>query len=1167
MTAPTTILALVRRTGGFYHGELLSGLAREVGAGGGRLLVVQTMDPGTDTDDYLGELSFDSAVGWADTDGIVVVAQAVSESYVRRLPTTGKPVVLASHQVAGLSLPSVLPDNRGGIRAAVDHLVAHGHTRLGFIGSTDQHDYRERYAAFREAVRLHGLDDDDALFYEATNFAESGGEAAARQLLARDTRPSAVVTACDPNALGAIRALTAAGLTVPHDIAVIGFDNTEAAAYGTPSLSTVNQRFEEIGALAGKLVLAAVHGAPVPPIAHTPRAAGVVTRESCGCRSELVDGSRPLTRHAPSAADSRRHELEATLSAVLGDTQAQRDGVISAAIDDVERLVIRSGVIEEREVRSLTARLQALTPDRETMHRVASALRQHVVTTVDAAADTHDAATPIGATLVEAALLELQLRGVISRARRLDDVVLEHHDVAGALIAAQGGAPERLEWLKRSTVRSAVLGLWTAGTGDGGLRLAGVHDPLGSTMLQDELDTVVPVGSFPPVELLDHLDARTGEVCLVVCVRTAARDWGLLAAPTRIDVDSSRETFLHWSSLLCAALEVRELQASARASEERLARVAAASHDGLWELDLRTSALDLSERCREIVDAPSDERLTSAFWFSTVHPEDRARVEEGVERAAAQKDDDAVELEYRVIRPEGSHRWVLSRAIGVQDDSGHVSRVLGSLADVTPRKELEEQLRHGALFDAVTGLPNRRLFLDRLRSAVEQRRRQPSVGYAVVFLDLDGFKLVNDSLGHLAGDQLLAVVGTRLGHELRAVDTAARFGGDEFAVLLFDPAPDQVLAVVRRIQQRIAEPVVVAGQEVVVTASVGVAFSAAGYVDAEEVLRDADIAMYDAKARRRGSASVFEGAMHARATHRLRTRTEIRSALADRQFVVHYQPILPTVGGVVTRFEALVRWQHPERGVLLPGEFLPAMAGDETAVALGAWVVDEVCRQIADWRRDVPHEVAVSVNLSHEEFWSDGLIPTLREALSRHGVDPRALVVEITETVVMSDLDRALTVMDGLRALGLSLHMDDFGTGHSSLSALRLCPVDTVKIDGSFVRALGQDPQAALLVGTIVQMADALGLEVVAECVETPAQAATLAELGCEVAQGWLYAAALPPASATSLLGAHLGTVPAATPPARDRRRWSAVALAAPDGTGTVPSAADLHRARPGARR
>jgi diguanylate cyclase (GGDEF)-like protein len=393
----------------------------------------------------------------------------------------------------------------------------------------------------------------------------------------------------------------------------------------------------------------------------------------------------------------------------------------------------------------------------------------------------------------------------------------------------------------------------------------------------------------------------------------------------------------------------------------------------------------------------------------------------------------------------------------------------------------------------------------------------------VLFLDLDGFKLINDSLGHLVGDDLLRTVGARLREQVRSVDTAARFGGDEFALLMTDPVPEDLLVVARRIQARIAEPVQLGEQEISITASVGITASETHYADAEEVLRDADIAMYRAKESERGTACVFDPTMHRRAMDRLRTRSTITAALAAKQFVVHYQPIVDLGGGALTQFEALIRWEHPERGLLLPGEFLPAMEGNSAIITLGRQVVEQVCAQIAAWRADDDVPVRVSVNVSHRESWSPALLSRVTPALARHRVPPECLVLEITEGVIMSDPAAAQEIMAGLHAAGLMLHIDDFGTGHSSLHALRTFPVDALKIDGSFIRDLGPD-QPTALVTAIVAMAAALGLDVVAECVETPEQADQLRAMGCTTAQGWLYSRAVPPADAGALLGRPLAT-------------------------------------------
>ena len=1106
MPRPLTVLALTRNTGGFYHGELLAGLTREVGASGGRVVVVQTSDPGTDTWDNVEPPEFSLPLAWDEVDGVVVVAYGVDAPYVQRLKDLGKPVVLADHGITGISAPSVMPDNRGGITVATEHLLAHGHRRIGFVGNLDQVDFRERYAAYQQVLAAHGLPASESLCYFADSYSEAAGEKAGHEMLARGDLPSAVVAATDSNAIGLMRTLQAAGVRVPQDISVIGFDNIEDAIFGTPSLSSVDQHFDEVGALAARLVMSAVDGYPPPSVPHIARSAVLTTRGSCGCKTDLQDtregGGMPLDVLSGARVREELRGLLGTLFARYDRSGASSEAT-AVSIRAIEDLVLSSTALTERQVRELVAHLRGLTRDDEALYRIASALGEFVQRLAE-----RDES-------VVSALWQLQLRGYVERSRRLAGVVLEQHRVATDLITAQATRPEQLGWLERSNVRAAVLGLWDGDPGVGCLRVTGVHDPAG--VLDLAAGTRVPVREFPPIGFLDAAASNDGEVCLIVLVRSGENDWGVLALLVTIDTVASHETYLQWAGLLGSAFEERDLQRSVRISEERYAMAALASNDGLWELDLGTRQMYLSARCRELLGVSADAAIDPEGWTASVHPEDRLRVSDAMRTAMDNRE--PIESEYRVQRPDGQWRWVLSRGLGVTSASGEVVRLVGSLADTHPRKELEEQLRQRALFDAVTSLPNRRLFLDRLSVAVAQPSRRPGARFAVIFLDLDGFKLVNDSLGHLVGDQLLIVVAERLRAQLRTVDTAARFGGDEFAVLLTDPQPDEVLSITRRIQASIAEPVLLAGQHVTVTASAGIATSESGYTDPEDVLRDADIAMYEAKLAERGSASMFDPEMHVRASRRLRARGEVRTALAERQFVVHYQPIVPLDGSALVHFEALVRWQHPTRGLLGPIEFLPAMEDDGTIVALGRWVLDEVCRQLGEWRTALPRHAIVSVNISHHEFWAKGLAEAVREALTRNDVPPTDLVLEITESVIMTDLDRARAVMDELHAMGLLLHIDDFGTGQSSLHALRSFPVDALKIDGSFIRELGTVEETTELVRIIVEIGRVLGMEVVAECVETPDQADRLRALGCDSAQGWLYARALPAAEAGALIG------------------------------------------------
>jgi diguanylate cyclase (GGDEF)-like protein len=383
----------------------------------------------------------------------------------------------------------------------------------------------------------------------------------------------------------------------------------------------------------------------------------------------------------------------------------------------------------------------------------------------------------------------------------------------------------------------------------------------------------------------------------------------------------------------------------------------------------------------------------------------------------------------------------------------------------------------------------------------------------VLWLDLDSFKVVNDSLGHQLGDTLLVRVSERIRGQLRATDTAARFGGDEFAVLV-SHAPDvaTVEAVARRLLDCLSRPYDVKGREIVVTASAGVAMSAIGYERAEDVLRDADVAMYEAKSQGRGGLTVFDPSMHARAVARLETETELRQAIEPRgdgaaHLELHYQPIVDLASAETVGLEALVRWRHPQRGLLAPGQFLQVAEDSGLMVPLGRWVVSEACRQVAAWVAGgaIGPSIKVSVNLSNREFWGPKLFEHLDAVVKGNGVSPERFAIEITEGVIIDNLERALVLLHELRARGFEVHMDDFGTGYSSLHALHRLPIDALKVDKSFVAGLGEDKRRAELVYSITQLGNNLGVRVIAEGVETQAQRQRLRELGCAFGQGYLF--------------------------------------------------------------
>jgi diguanylate cyclase (GGDEF)-like protein/PAS domain S-box-containing protein len=1091
-------------TGGFFFGEVLDGIVREVASVGGHVTLVQTLDAGQLWDDFRHGGTKVDPVGWQDIDGIITISWSVNENDVRRAQDAGKPVVLAASTLEGLDVSNVVCDNGGGTRASVDHLIEHGHSRIGFVGEiTAESDLRSRYLAYRAAMAEHGLADQP--LFGTTPDGEFGGDAAAGQIAAQppDERCTALIGATDRTALDLLNGLCRRGVRVPEDIAVIGFDDIEASWYSTPQLTTVHQDFVEVGARAAKLLLSELAD-PAREAEHVVLPTELVRRTSCGCPPRVAEP----TKNVSDAIEGLMSELYAHYAAAheagpYADTTSITTDIDESIHRGLDRMLLADpspetpAILTQQAVRALV----------DALHRRDASgvgpLVEHAFTTT------------------MATLARKRGSDYLDRVTWLSAALSKQHSVGMRLLGYIDGDPADLDWLGPVGVRAGCLGLWSGTPSEQTLEIAGTYDPEG--VFKPLIGTTMNIEQFPPRAMLGLADASEKLVTYVVPVRGSTGDHGLLAMVAGLESEFAieRGTYDYWAALLGAALREKRMLADVRRSEKRYALAARAANDGLWEHDIATDETYLSDRCADLLDAPPGTSRLSGVLMAGVHPDDLPRLREAL-AMVEERADVPVQIEYRRVRPDGSVRWVLTRALGVAGPDGRVTHTVGSVSDVDRRRNLEEQLRYAALYDTVTGLPNRRLFLERLTWAVAQARRGDEARFAVIFLDLDAFKLINDSLGHLMGDLLLQTVGERLREDLRSVDTAARFGGDEFAILLFGLKHEAVLTIVERLQERIAEPVLLGDNEVSVTASVGVATSDTGYTNADDVLRDADIAMYHAKEAERGTACVFDPVMRNRATQRLRAQGELRTALIEKQFVMHYQPVVALDGSRLTQFEALVRWEHPTRGLLLPADFLPIMAESGTIVVLGQWIIDTVCEQIATWRRTYGGDLSVSVNLSHREFWSERLLLTVTQALSRHDIPPSCLILEITESVMMSDPEAARQIMADLHAGGIRMHIDDFGTGQSSLHALRAFPVDALKIDRSFIHQLDVDTQTTELVRLIVGMGQTLGLDVVAEGVETTEQAESLRAAGCSSAQGWLYAHAMSGYEAGQLLGSIL---------------------------------------------
>ena len=484
---------------------------------------------------------------------------------------------------------------------------------------------------------------------------------------------------------------------------------------------------------------------------------------------------------------------------------------------------------------------------------------------------------------------------------------------------------------------------------------------------------------------------------------------------------------------------------------------------------------------------------------------------------------------------------MLCRGLTVRDAGGHPLRLAGSQADVTGQKRAEERLVHDALHDALTGLPNRSLFLDRLHHAVslasQRAARRRGRGFGVLFLDLDRFKLVNDTLGHAVGDHFLIEVARRITVGLRSGDTAARLGGDEFAILLEDiDSVADAETIAERVIDRIGEPLEMSGQALCPGASVGVVVQGAEPRSAEEILRNADIAMYQAK-RSGGRHAVFDASMRSEAAERLSLESELRRAIERREFELHYQPILDIGEGRLVGFEALLRWRHPNRGVVPPQEFLPVLEETRLISSVGRWLLEEACRQVGLWQaeRGASGGLRVSVNVSTVQFAQPSFVQEVREALSTTGLPPWCLALEITESAILENTEAAGRMLQELHALGVQIHLDDFGTGYSSLAYLARFPIDCVKIDRSFISRMRHHRADMEIVRAIAAIAHNLDMEVIGEGIESPDEVAALLSAGCRLGQGWLYSRALPPEEASRLVESK-DRLPAATttPQARE---------------------------------
>ncbi|GIE28261.1 hypothetical protein Ait01nite_013060 [Actinoplanes italicus] len=972
MSRPFTLGVLSPFIGGWYFGGLLRGISRVALGDNAVMVAVHTLDAGTEQSEVTEPPLTGNHIGTAHADGFIVLINAARADYLAELRAAGKPVVTVSHEYPGIGCQLVLPDNATGVREAVDHLIGHGHRRIGFVGYLDADDVRLRHQGYFQALTDQGITPDPDLLFPAPDNLIEGGEQAARLMIARGMPSTAVICGTDANALGVMRVLTESGCAIPADQAIVGFDDIQGASYCHPRLSSVKQPVTELGMTAARLLLQQLREGPVGGERHYVDTK-LTVRESCGCV-----GGAPRIQLPPDLAElltgpmspDARHRLARDLDGgrpeeLLGIAHHLRKAALSAVGD-----------------------LSVDTP-----------ARRHAVTNV-------------GELILS--LMEAQGRAQYADSDYLQKSASMQYEVSLGLLRSYEEDPRGLAWLCRTPVWAGCLALWRDRDEPSGPSRS--LEMVGAFCRDDDataghrrpvsalVGTTLPVTAFPPRELLELAWAHPQRALTVAPVKVDDSDWGLLAVVDGIEdrVSSGREPLNQWAALLTFALQHQAVLATLRVQEERF--------------------------------------------------------------------------------------------------------------------------RIAALYDHLTGLPNRSLFVQRLGETLQRIRHRGGARFGVLFLDLDGFKLVNDSLGHDAGDALLTQVAARISSQLPAGDTAARFGGDEFLILVEEVGDPRALSeIADRLQTVLSQPYLLEGHDetVVVGASIGITVGTDRYTNPEDVLRDADIAMYYAKTRRKGSSAIFHEAMHTRVVDRMRVETDLRAALEKQEFELHYQPIIDLRTGRTRSFEALLRWRHPGRGLLAPEQFLAVAEETDLMRPIGLWVMEESCRQLAAWQLGGhgPQPSRLAVNLSVSEFWDPELIDNIAACLAAHRLTTGSLAVEITESVLLRDAAEARAVLDRLHALGCELHIDDFGTGFSSLEALLKLPIDALKIDNSFVAGLGHDPSSEQLVQTILRMGQDLDLDLIAEGIETEDQRQMLSGLGCDYGQGYLFSPPVPPEVAIMVVG------------------------------------------------
>ena len=1018
-------------------------------------------------------------------------------------------------------MTSILIDGEQALREGIRHLVeGHQYRRIAFLGGPESNlDARVRLRTYGEVLTTYGLRPPDSYVVTGDYKYESGVDAVRVLLDERGATFDAIVVANDQMALGVIDALRARDIRVPRDVAIIGFDDIPEARYCAPSLTTIRQPLRQQGRLAVEVLLQRLRGERVDDVLVLP--AELVIRRSCGCNSDArrVD----MTSNLPPPLTRPGTEL------TVGDAlRLRRSRILEAMRESMSGLL--DGIPEGWEEGLLDALIAELrgTPANAFAERVNTLLEavMHSGATADAwqpalAALRRElmpclASDPIMRSLAEDLLqqawvlvgeavehTQAQHRLMIERRAR---ALSETAEMLSAAFDLESLGKALRECLPRLGVPSAYLVLDDK-ISSAGARMAFAHDPGRDPAALEGLRDATIEGTFVPGGLLP-VDRTYVMVVEPLFFKDDPFGYGIfeMGPMEGLTYEALREQV---SGALKVALLIEELQVRAGQLQEAYGAQLRSEARFRALIQNSTDVIAVTDAAGTIAyvtpSATGTLERDPGSLIGTPLPElageDAPRVASLLGSVSAPPGVSSP-VELRLAVPGAPVRFVEMTAMNLLADP-NVEGIVVTIHDVTDRKVFEEQLEHQAFHDPLTGLANRALLADRVERALSRARRRAAKP-AVIYLDLDDFKRVNDSQGHEAGDRVLQEVARRLRETLRDADTAARLGGDEFAVLVEETATvEDALVVARRIEGELMRPIELEDGALSIVASLGVVRADDRTRGVVELLRNADIAMYEAKREARGGHRIFEPSMFGATVQRVRLEEDLRHALDNGELAVVFQPLVDLANRRSVGVEALLRWNHPHRGLVMPLTFIPLAEQTGEIVRIGRWVIEETCRVVGGWNQRLEVPLWANVNVSVRQL-VPSFVDEVAAILERTGFPPELLVLELTESVLAANPGNVTVLLARLRGLGVRVAIDDFGTGYSSLSYLQDLPVDEIKIDGSFVEALTQLGDASL-VSTIIQLGRRLRVSTVAEGIEQEDQAARLRALGCEFGQGYLF--------------------------------------------------------------